>query len=315
MIYVERKIWSFTVAKVRYRIPTWKKMVVEFCLPASLCWLISGSFKIPACLDAPFKQNGKYPVVIFSHGLGAFRYWHPLKPHCRRSFPLFMVDNNVFLFPRTLYSAICIELASQGFIVASVEHRWVTQHVSETQRRGQWWCPSVKPETVSPLTQVLLSCLLGWHRDESASATYYFRQKSQLEQAASKQCSPGPTSLVKEWLYYRPLQQGENEFSLRNKQVDCTTSELCTHGYPRFSWYSLCQSFIWCWHSRADRDVNGEHFCFHPQVNCRADECILALEKLTQLNSGSPLQNVLQTQFDMSALEVTNYDYSPKEQL
>lgn len=91
---------------------------------------------------------------------------------------------------------------------------------------------SVKPETVSPLTQVSPSCLLGRRRDESASATYYFRQKSQLEQAASKQCSPGPTSLLKEWLYYRPLQQGENEFSLRNKQVDCTTSELCTHGVP-----------------------------------------------------------------------------------
>ncbi|TNM95196.1 platelet-activating factor acetylhydrolase isoform X1 [Takifugu flavidus] len=147
-----------------------------------------GSFKIPACLDAPFKQSGKYPVVIFSHGLGAFR---------------------------TLYSAICIELASQGFIVASVEHR-----------------------------------------DKSASATYYFHQKSQLEQAASKQSSPGPESLVKEWLYYTPVQQEDNEFSVRNKQV-----------------------------------------------NQRADECILALEKLTQLNSGSPLQNVLQTKFDMSALE------------
>uniref|UniRef100_A0A8D3CD27 1-alkyl-2-acetylglycerophosphocholine esterase n=1 Tax=Scophthalmus maximus TaxID=52904 RepID=A0A8D3CD27_SCOMX len=55
-----------------------------------------GSFKIPAYWDAPFKSNGKCPVVIFSHGLGAFR---------------------------TLYSAICAELASQGFIVASVEHR------------------------------------------------------------------------------------------------------------------------------------------------------------------------------------------------
>uniref|UniRef100_A0A673VJI0 1-alkyl-2-acetylglycerophosphocholine esterase n=1 Tax=Salmo trutta TaxID=8032 RepID=A0A673VJI0_SALTR len=55
-----------------------------------------GSFKIPAALNGSYKQNGKYPVVIFSHGLGAFR---------------------------TLYSAICTELASQGFIVASVKQR------------------------------------------------------------------------------------------------------------------------------------------------------------------------------------------------
>ncbi|XP_038818350.1 platelet-activating factor acetylhydrolase-like isoform X2 [Salvelinus namaycush] len=32
-----------------------------------------GSFKIPAALNGSYKQNGKYPVVIFSHGLGAFR--------------------------------------------------------------------------------------------------------------------------------------------------------------------------------------------------------------------------------------------------
>uniref|UniRef100_A0A8C7J0Q0 Platelet-activating factor acetylhydrolase n=1 Tax=Oncorhynchus kisutch TaxID=8019 RepID=A0A8C7J0Q0_ONCKI len=32
-----------------------------------------GSFKIPAAMNAPYKQNGKCPVVVFSHGLGAFR--------------------------------------------------------------------------------------------------------------------------------------------------------------------------------------------------------------------------------------------------
>lgn len=69
-------------------------------------------------------------------------------------------------------------------------------------------------------------------RDESASATYYFRQKSESERAietASKQCVAGPESLVKEWVYYRPLQQGENEFTLRNKQVNCARSALCAN--------------------------------------------------------------------------------------
>ncbi|KAM9839954.1 platelet-activating factor acetylhydrolase [Aulostomus maculatus] len=141
-----------------------------------------GSFKIPAFLDAPFQSNGKCPIVIFSHGLGAFR---------------------------TLYSAICAELASRGFIVASVEHR-----------------------------------------DLSASATFFFREKMEAEKASC------PDKLAKEWMYYRPLQPGENEFPVRNKQV-----------------------------------------------KQRADECVLALGRLTDINSGIPVQNVLQTQFDWKMLE------------
>ncbi|XP_073348653.1 platelet-activating factor acetylhydrolase isoform X1 [Pagrus major] len=150
-----------------------------------------GSFKIPANLDAPFKSNGKCPVVIFSHGLGAFR---------------------------TLYSAICAELASRGFIVASVEHR-----------------------------------------DQSASATYYFREKTESERAndnVPKTSASAQDSMVREWIYYRALQHGESEFPLRNKQV-----------------------------------------------KQRADECILALDRLTQINSGIPVQNVLHTKFDWTTLE------------
>lgn len=150
-----------------------------------------GCSKIPASMDAPFKSNEKCPVIIFSHGLGAFR---------------------------TLYSAICAELASQGFIVASVEHR-----------------------------------------DQSASATYYFREKTESEKAKDKKpktSASAEDNLVKEWMYYRALRHGESEFALRNKQV-----------------------------------------------KQRADECILALDKLNEINSGIPVQNVLQTPFDWTTLE------------
>ncbi|CAL8316389.1 unnamed protein product [Merluccius merluccius] len=151
-----------------------------------------GSFKIPAYLDAPFKSNEKCPVVVFSHGLGAFR---------------------------TLYSAICAELASQGFIVASVEHR-----------------------------------------DESASATFTYREMSDSEKNSETPHKPSslPVSphLVEEWMYYRTLQHGESEFQVRNRQVQQ-----------------------------------------------RADECIRALDKLFEVNSGVQVENVLRSQFDWTTLE------------
>ncbi|XP_062267152.1 platelet-activating factor acetylhydrolase isoform X1 [Platichthys flesus] len=164
-------------------------MKVNRTLSEKIFNYLFGSFKVPAYLDAPFKSNEKCPVIIFSHGLGAFR---------------------------TLYSAICAELASQGFIVASVEHR-----------------------------------------DESASATFYFREE--MSSQAVKDNVPKASArdgLVREWMYYRALQPGESEFTLRNKQV-----------------------------------------------KQRADECILALDKLTEINSGIEVHNVLQSQFDWTTLE------------
>uniref|UniRef100_A0AAQ5YDD2 Platelet-activating factor acetylhydrolase n=1 Tax=Amphiprion ocellaris TaxID=80972 RepID=A0AAQ5YDD2_AMPOC len=128
----------------------------------------------------------------------------------------FLLLTHQLLFPRTLYSAICAEMASQGFIVASVEHR-----------------------------------------DQSASATYYFNAESErANENLPKMSASAQDSLVKEWMYYRALQHGESEFPLRNKQV-----------------------------------------------KQRADECILALDKLTEINSGRAVQNALQTKFDWTTLE------------
>ncbi|XP_017497495.3 platelet-activating factor acetylhydrolase isoform X1 [Manis javanica] len=58
--------------------------------------LLFGSVKTPANWNSPLRTSERYPLIVFSHGLGAFR---------------------------TIYSAIGIDLASHGFIVAAVEHR------------------------------------------------------------------------------------------------------------------------------------------------------------------------------------------------
>ncbi|MGH0135258.1 UNVERIFIED_CONTAM: hypothetical protein FKN15_056083 [Acipenser sinensis] len=111
------------------------------------------------------------------------------------------------MIDRSLYSAVCIEIASQGFIVAAVEHR-----------------------------------------DESASATFYYKEQQH-------QVSSTPEHLKEEWLYYRTLKPGEPEFPLRNQQVQQ-----------------------------------------------RANECIGALNLLTDINAGQSVNNVLDLHFDWSKL-------------
>ncbi|KAM4040796.1 platelet-activating factor acetylhydrolase-like [Anomaloglossus baeobatrachus] len=113
-----------------------------------------GSVKCPAKMNAPFKPGEKYPLVIFSHGLGAFR---------------------------TLYSAICIGLASQGFVVAAVEHR-----------------------------------------DESASATFYFRERSSADGCQEDEVRE---PLEEVWLYGKSPKPGADKFSFRFEQVQKRADE------------------------------------------------------------------------------------------
>lgn len=70
-----------------------------FYLPVRACAhvILAGDVYVPALWQALLlKSNTPYPVLVFSHGLGG---------------------------NRTSNTSFCVELASQGFVVAAIEHR------------------------------------------------------------------------------------------------------------------------------------------------------------------------------------------------
>ncbi|NXG25291.1 PAFA2 acetylhydrolase, partial [Grallaria varia] len=95
---------------------------------SALLSIALGSCRVPVSWNGPLKpHSGGYPLIIFSHGLGAFR---------------------------TLYSSVCTELASWGFVVAALEHRdhsaATTYFCTAEAGREEWipfqWVPKGQKE-------------------------------------------------------------------------------------------------------------------------------------------------------------------------
>lgn len=90
-----------------------------------------GDVYIPAIWNALPLQGMKFPIIIFSHGLGG----------CR-----------------TAYSVICTELASRGFLVAAVEHRDQSASLTFYMREMN---PSLQPDTMSESLSSSLENIVG----------------------------------------------------------------------------------------------------------------------------------------------------------
>ncbi|KAM5262902.1 platelet-activating factor acetylhydrolase [Ctenodactylus gundi] len=206
--------------------------------------LLFGSVTVPAGWTSPLRSGEKYPLIIFSHGLGGFR---------------------------TVYSAIGVELASYGFIVAAVEHR-----------------------------------------DESASATYYFQDESAAETGN------------RTWIYFKTVKREEAK-AVRSQQVLGRRGSAWgpEHGRPE----ATEQSCLVTWEERegtagvpsaACLCSRPQHLRSRPSSTCgqirgsagfarsvrqRARECSHALSLILDIDDGRPVRNVLDLKFDLGQLK------------
>lgn len=108
------------------------------------------------------------------------------------------------------------------------------------------------PDKYDILNMTFFYCYIC--RDESASATFYFREHTESETKKHVSCEifkPVSENLEEEWMYYRGLKPGENEFPLRNKQVRKYHSQM------------LCLSFHEAVQHRASVTVPDYLFNFH----------------------------------------------------
>ncbi|NXL89315.1 PAFA2 acetylhydrolase, partial [Alectura lathami] len=124
----------------------------RWCAP--LLSIAFGSCRVPVSWKGSFKPcSGGYPLVIFSHGLRAFR---------------------------TVYSSICTELASWGFVVAALEHRdcsAATTYFCTAEAGQEQWIPYQQvPQGQKEF--YFRNKQVHWRADECTRALQLFRDVS-----------------------------------------------------------------------------------------------------------------------------------------
>lgn len=164
-----------------------------------LTLMIPGSFKAPALLDAPFKCDEKCPVIVFSHGLGAFRYTH-IHTHskflCSYLSPWDSPHTvNVNTDVQCVLSGLCIQLYVQNWpLKVSSWHLWNTGNPAYTliykalssnrymARHDHKSCPTVKEDFALTLVKWTITKGIPFLTAAACSSVQYSRCWERLRQ-------------------------------------------------------------------------------------------------------------------------------------
>ncbi|XP_035220193.1 platelet-activating factor acetylhydrolase-like [Stegodyphus dumicola] len=151
--------------------------------------ILVGKLYIPAVWQAPLRPTDKkYPLVIFSHGLSGWR---------------------------TSYSALCLELASYGFVVAAVEHRDHSASASFYKKQARMSVSGSNPG--SALCDLNNVCDVPMQFEWNDVIDGKWDLGSAVQDI-------GPFCHANEWMLYQPANK-ENKANLRSRQVRYRSKE------------------------------------------------------------------------------------------
>ncbi|KAJ4438325.1 hypothetical protein ANN_14267 [Periplaneta americana] len=253
-----------------------------------------GNCYIPVVWNADVRKEGaKLPVVILSHGLGASRF---------------------------LYSSICVELASHGFLVAAVEHRdksasasfyykskerqasstpsWVnfkvvrfgSGHFPERSKQTKTIvvvARRIKKVNLRILNEAVEQVSSFKYLGCTVSSNMSCCQEVKRRIAVAKEAFTGNRE--------RSIFCGPLEKKLRKRLVKCFVWNVALYGAE--TWIlgrneeKRIEAFeMWIWRRM-------EH------VSKRVEECRRLLDLLEKINDGSPIKNILTKDFKLSQLK------------
>ncbi|KAL8572853.1 hypothetical protein ACOMHN_011102 [Nucella lapillus] len=200
---------------------------------------IGGDVHVPALWQSiPLQTDGPFPLVIFSHGIGG---------------------------NRTTYTTMCVELASQGFVVAALEHRDGSASMTVCLKNNH----SSSVRVITDHTD---------HTDPHNIATAAAAAASVAAAAAASD-----SDITSAQPHHQPHHHNNNNNNSHN------------HPHPHDNHHHDFKE-EWKWFEHVEKWDDFDYR--NGQMYKRAEECRTVLNILTEMNAGTNVHNTLGLTFN-----------------